>query len=124
VITARSYDAHVVWTHGGLGDDSDYPGKVRAFAAFWADRVAMRTYRAERFHGFAYLIAELIYAAMWAVVAIVTPLPAVVVPACRAIEWPARRSLRPSDRLTCRRTTGPPCLARPMTPGGQRVISP
>jgi hypothetical protein len=125
VITVRSYDARVAWTFSGLGDASDYPGKIRALAAAFADRAAISSYSARRFRGLIALLADLLTVALWAVFPV---LPAPVDVATTAqpsrVDWPAGWvPRRLCDRLTARRTTGPPCPARPMTPGGFRVMT-
>lgn len=126
MIAVRSYDARIAWTCFGLGDSSDYPGKVRAIAAAFADRAAISSYRARRFVGLPALLAQLLTAAL-SVVFPVLPAPVDLATLARPsrADWPAGWvPRRLCDRLTARRTTGPPCLARPMTSGGARVISP
>lgn len=123
MITARSYDARIAWLYSGLGDNSDYPGKIRALAAAFADRAAISCYRAARFYGLPGLLAELLTVALWAVFPVLLAPAAVGVPA-NDTEWPPAWTPRRSrDRLTSRRTTGPPCPARPMTPGGFRALT-
>lgn len=124
MISVRSYDARNVWTFSGLGDDSDYPGKIRALAAAAADRASIACYRARRFVGLPGILADLITTALCAAFPVLLAVD--VAPATPVIpmDWPrVWAPRRVCDRLTSRRTTGPPCSARPMTPGGS-LISP
>lgn len=124
MITARAYDARILWKFGvGGGNDSDYPGKLRALAAAWADRVSLGTFRARRVEGFAGLLADLMVTVLWALFPVLSaPVTPTALPASRE-DWPAGWSLRPVDRLTTRRTTGPPRARRLWSPapGSSRV---
>lgn len=124
MITARSYDARCVWIYSGLGDDSDYPGKIRALAAAIADRASIYCYSAQRFRGLPALIADLL-ASLWAVFPVLRAPVTPTGPAMSRAEFPPGWSLRPVDRLPARLTTGPPVFsAVGKTLGSASVISP
>lgn len=121
-MNVSAYDARVAWMFG-VHSDKPYPGKIRALAASIGDRLEISSYRARRVEGCTGMFAELITASVAAFVP-VRPLPvaAPLPPAtdCASAGW----SPRPSDRLTARRTTGPPCVPTSAQPPGTSVISP
>lgn len=122
-MNVTAYDARNCWTYG-VDSDEPYPGKFRAFATFIAQQnLEVASCHARRYGGFAGIVADLITASVAAFVP-VRPIPvaAPLPPAtdCASAGW----SLRPTDRLTARLTTGPPCVPTSAQPPGTSVISP
>jgi hypothetical protein len=107
----RAYDVRIAWIYGGFGDDSDYPGKIRALARMLAGDAAQ--------------LADIIFAALWTAVPTLPAPVALLAPTAFPVAWPSGWSpLCPSDRLTARRTTGPPARGPWSSAPGVCVSSP